>query len=664
MSPQPEASPGAPPAPERPAEEAPADSAPTLRAILDATQESVWLFGADGTIRLANRSALGRLGLPLEEVVGRNLADLLPAEFVSPRRERLRRVVESGRPLQFEERCGGVDYLHRLYPVAGPDGRAGLVADFCKDVTWRRRAEAAQRVADERLRIAQDAARLGIHDYDVTSGDVECDGRLRELWGLEPGEAFTYQKFMAGLHPDDRAATQAAVDAALDPVRGGTYRAEYRVVGRRDGVERWVAATGKVFYEDGRAVRLAGTVEDVTERKRTEEALRRANERLEEADRAKNEFLATLSHELRNPLTPIRNGISVLERAAPGSEEARRATRVLGRQTAQLARLVDDLLDLTRVLTNRIRLQRRPLDLVALVGRTLEDYASHFQSQGLELRAELCGEAAVVEGDEARLAQGVGNLLQNGAKFTPSGGHVAVRVRRDPLRRLAVLEVSDDGLGIPPHLLRRIFQPFVQAEATLDRSKGGLGVGLALVKAIVELHDGQVSAHSEGVGRGCRFVVQLPLAEADAAPAEEPGRQEGRAHPGPRRILVIEDSRDAAETLRDALGLGGHRVEIALDGMDGLSKARQFKPEIVLCDIGLPRMDGYEVARAFRADPSLGGCVLVAMTGYARPEDLQRAAAAGFHRHLAKPPDLHGLERLMAELLGPGPAPSREPGSA
>jgi signal transduction histidine kinase/ActR/RegA family two-component response regulator len=390
-------------------------------------------------------------------------------------------------------------------------------------------------------------------------------------------------------------------------------------------------------------------------RERSARALCAANARLVEADRRKNDFLAVLSHELRNPLAPIRNSLYVLDRAIPGGDHARRAREVMQRQVTHLSRLVDDLLDVTRVTRNKIALQRERLELNDLVARVAEDQRSLLEQGKVRLGVTPCGAPVPVHGDAARLAQVVSNLLQNAAKFTPPGGAVEVVVERSEDARQAVVRVRDTGVGMAPETVGRLFEPFMQADSTLDRSKGGLGLGLALVKGLVELHDGAVSARSDGLGAGSEFVVRLPLL-ADAAP-EPAGLTAGSRRRPRRRVLVIEDNVDAAETLRDALALGGHEVAVAHDGAEGLARARTFRPEFVVCDIGLPQMDGFAVARALRADDRLRDVHLVAMSGYALPDDVERAIAAGFERHLPKPADPVRIEDVFREL-----AP--DPGSA
>jgi two-component system CheB/CheR fusion protein len=398
---------------------------------------------------------------------------------------------------------------------------------------------------------------------------------------------------------------------------------------------------------------IAALAWTLVERKRVEEILqasevraREAAETLREADRNKNQFLAMLAHELRNPLAPIANSLFILDHAVAGSEQARRAQAVIGRQVGQLSRLVDDLLDVTRISRNKLTLQRKRLDLDELVRQTIDDHRREFEKSKVHIELVPASEPVFVTGDWNRLAQVVGNLLQNAAKFTGPGGRARVAVSTDRAAKLgAVVRVADTGAGMAPEMLARLFQPFAQADTTLDRSKGGLGLGLALVKGLVELHDGSIAAHSAGLGQGAEFVVYLPLSLEEVAVAA-PSRTS--APGGRQRVLIIEDNIDAADSLREALEFSEHEVEVAYTGPTGIAKARARKPEVVLCDIGLPGMDGFDVARAFRADDGLKDVHLVALSGYALPEDLQRAAEAGFDQHLAKPPNLESLEQTLA----------------
>lgn len=396
-----------------------------------------------------------------------------------------------------------------------------------------------------------------------------------------------------------------------------------------------------IFEDSGPVTHILADIRDITARRIVEMDRERLVAILREVDQRKNEFLGVLSHELRNPLTPILNSLYILQRATPGGEQARRAQVIIERQVKHLMRLVDDLLDLTRISQGKIRLQRTRLNLVDIVRQIVEDHHTLLDSH--QVTVDLPKEAVWIEGDPTRLAQIVGNLLSNAVKFTPKGQKISVSLTRTQER--AAVEVADTGLGVDPDMLPRLFEPFAQAERSLARTRGGLGLGLALVKGLVEQHGGVVEAYSEGSDKGARFTIQLPLIEAVATPGPTPSpKVDGRG----RRVLVIEDNIDAAESLRELLILEGHEVMVAYNGREGIAKAYVFKPDVLLCDIGLPDIEGYEVARTFLSDAALQAVLLVALTGYAGPEDQRRAAEAGFEHHIAKPPNHQVLEQLLA----------------
>ncbi len=431
-----------------------------------------------------------------------------------------------------------------------------------------------------------------------------------------------------------------------------------------DGGERAILTRKSLYVDPSGGRYLVCVIADITERKamecelvrahqeleqrvaeRTRE-LRRSNELLEEQDRRKNEFLAMLSHELRNPLAPLRNALWLLDRAPPGGEQAATAKEILNRQVIQLTRLVDDLLDVTRISRGKVLLQKTRVDLHEVIRRTIEDHRTLFGAREVSLAVALEALPLWIDADATRIAQVVGNLLTNAAKFSRSGGSVAISTERAS-GGWAVLRVRDDGVGIPADLLGRIFEPFTQAESSSPyRSQGGLGLGLSLVKGLAELHGGRVEARSDGPDRGAELVVTLPL--ASELPVIKMSLPPARDHAPRRRVLVVEDNLDAAETLRDMLLMWNHEVEVAHDGREGLEKARAFRPEIVLCDIGLPLMDGYELAHAIRVDPALAPAFLVAVTGYALPEDQRRSADAGFDVHLRKPVLIDAIEEILA----------------
>jgi two-component system CheB/CheR fusion protein len=389
--------------------------------------------------------------------------------------------------------------------------------------------------------------------------------------------------------------------------------------------------------------------EDITESKDREQRLAERENALRDVDRRKDEFLAVLSHELRNPLGAIRNSLSVLSRAPWDGEQAARTRSVIDRQASLLTRIVDDLLDVTRIARGKIELQRKRIELGDLVRRTLDDHRLSFEAAGLRLEGRFEAGQFWVDADAARLAQVVGNLLANAEKFTPRGGLVLVSLHRDDDRQVA-LRVRDTGAGIAPQVLPHLFETFVQAPQTVDRSRGGLGLGLAMVKGLVELHGGSVGLASEGEGRGTEVTIMLSTERPPTSPAVEAPDVAGA--PG-RRVLVIDDNADNADTMREALEQDAYDVRVAYDGPAGLALARSFHPEVVICDLGLPEMDGYAVARAFRAEESLKDVPLIAVSGYTRSDDVRRANEAGFDRHLAKPVDLETLERVIAEVSAP-----------
>jgi PAS domain S-box-containing protein len=364
-----------------------------------------------------------------------------------------------------------------------------------------------------------------------------------------------------------------------------------------------------------------------------------------EADRRKDEFLAMLSHELRNPLAPIRNAVAVLRLRGADAETVAWAREIVERQSAHLARLVDDLLDASRLTRRKVRLRQERLDLGALVRTTCDDHRGDLEAAGLALEVEAPAGPVWVSGDRTRLAQVLGNLLANAAKFTDRGGRATVRLAAAGDR--AAVAVSDTGVGVDPAMLPRLFEAFSQADRSLERSQGGLGLGLALVKGLVELHGGGVRADSAGPGRGATFTFWLPLdAEPPAAPTPRPDGE--AAAPARRRVLIVEDNVDAADSLRMLLEMAGHEVAVAYTGVAGLEAARARRPDVVLCDLGLPGLTGYEVARALRQGVETAGVRLIAVSGYGRDEDQRRARESGFDEVLVKPVSPAVLERLLA----------------
>ena len=376
--------------------------------------------------------------------------------------------------------------------------------------------------------------------------------------------------------------------------------------------------------------------------------LDRRAEALKDADRRKDEFLAMLAHELRNPLAPIRNGLEIL-RLTEGDPVAVARTRdMLRRQVEHLARLVDDLLDVSRITRGKVELRKQPVELGAALSRAVEGVRPLVDARHHKLTVVQPGRPVWAEADPARLTQVVGNLLTNAAKYSEEGGRIDLCLEEDG--EWAVVRVRDTGLGIPPEMLPRVFDLFTQVGRTLDRADGGLGIGLTLVRTLVELHGGTVQAHSDGVGKGSEFVVRLPRTTAPGPAGTGPGA--GRPVV-PRRVLVVDDNPDAGDTLATLLTLAGHTVEVARGSLQAVEAARRFRPEAALLDIGLPGMSGYDLARQLRAEPFGRDLLRVALTGYGQEDDRRRATAAGFDHHLTKPADPAVLSELLARR-GPG----------
>ncbi|HET7824478.1 MAG TPA: PAS domain S-box protein, partial [Anaeromyxobacter sp.] len=667
----------------RRAQEAVLESEQKYSAIHDHAPFAIALTAPDGTLASVNDAFTRLFGYQRDEVVGRSSVDLGIADPASRGR------VEAA----FKER-GAVRDLEVVRRTRSGEPRVvslniepvvirgrTFTLTTSQDVTERKRAEDAlersreglSRLAEASLRVVRETdlggmlqavseaalaltgARLATAGHGYVGGRFLVGGSARALDApaCPPGDMFEVRK--GGVHLDlaDGAEAIRLDDAALRahprwwglplehvPMRG---LLGVRMVGRNGQTSGMILVTdkagGEFGEEDESLLRQLATIASL--------ALQHVEARisLEAADRSKNDFLAMLSHELRNPLAPIRNSLYILDRVAPGGEQARKAHAVIERQTGHLTRLVDDLLDVTRISRGKIQLQLERLDVGEVVRRAADDHRASFANGGVELQVSAPDAPLFAQGDRTRLTQIVGNLLENALKFTPRGGTTSIALEENGVLRQAVLRVRDTGAGIAPDMLPRLFQPFTQADTTLDRSKGGLGLGLALVRGLIEMHGGTVTAESPGLGKGTELTVRLPLGGA-GAPATPPPRSV--AGPGRRRVLVIEDNVDAAESLRDALVLGGHAVDVAFSGAEGLSKARGFSPDVVFCDIGLPGMDGYEVARAIRTDEALRAVRLVALTGYAGPDDVARAKASGFDAHVPKPPTLEALEQSMS----------------
>jgi len=371
---------------------------------------------------------------------------------------------------------------------------------------------------------------------------------------------------------------------------------------------------------------------------------------LRESDRAKDVFLATLAHELRNPLAPVWNGLSIIKRAPGDTRRVLQVADMIERQVAKLTRLVEDLLDVSRIGTGKIELKKQPTNLVSILSSAMETSRPHVEAAQHKLSVRFPDESTDLQADPVRLAQVFSNLLNNAARYTRPGGNIDVVVEAEAEQ--FVVRVRDNGAGIPPDMLRQVFALFTQVTRPAERGQGGLGIGLSLVEGLVRLHGGKVEARSDGLGHGSEFIVYLPRTRPAASGAAAPGPAAQTPHPGlaVRRILVVDDNRDAADTLAELLRMLGNEAAVALTGAVALTRAPEFKPDVVLLDIGLPDMDGYQVARQLRKIPGMRQPWLIALTGWGQHEDKRRAAEAGFDDHWTKPVDPARLQELSRTL--------------
>lgn len=488
----------------------------------------------------------------------------------------------------------------------------------------------------ERLRLALHAANMGTWEHVPSTHATFWDARSKAVFGFGEGEDLTFDDYVNAIHPDDRERVFAGIAKAMDPGGSGECSLQYRVRPRGGQVWLWVEAHGHCTFQGEVPVRINGTLLDITERKLAEESVREAAQR-------KDEFLALLGHELRNPLAPIQTALDVMQLRFPGL--AIREREVIARQLKHMLRLVDDLLDLARVARGSIQLKREVLNLSETVQRAIEIASPLFEAKRHRLEVSVPTDLAIFA-DSIRFSQVITNLLTNAAKFTAPGGRIGVRARAEAGQ--VEIEVTDEGSGIAADQLERIFQPFVQAGREQAGAYGGLGLGLALVKDLVTLHGGSVEAHSAGLGSGSRFLVRVPLSTEQRSSESAPIRESNRPSSG-LRVLVVDDNEDATEMMCRLLKLRGHEVRVAGDGMQAMSVARGFAPQVAVLDLGLPLIDGYELAANLKAASVSGPIRLIAVTGYGQIEDRKRTQAAGFARHLVKPVDLDELEAALVE---------------
>ena len=755
----------------------PDDSETRFHEIADAAPVMIWISDTSKACTWFNRPWLEFTGRTLDEHVGDGwMRDIHPDDLRScvstyhaafDRRERLRN----------DYRLRRADGAWRIVEDIGVPrfSRGGEFLGYvgsCVDVTDQRAAEQALRQREEQLRLATEAAEVGLWDVDPVNDRLFWPPRVKAMFGISPDVPVSMADFYAGLHPDDREATTRAYAAAADPQVRALYDVEYRTIGKEDGRVRWVAAKGRGIFDDaGRCVRVIGTAIDITARKEAEAKLREreehlravvetspecvkivardgtllqmnrsglamvgasdesdvvgrsiydlmapeyrdayrafnervcdgshevleydivalngrrrhmeshaaplrmpdgqvahlaltrdvtarrdAEEALREADRRKDEFLATLSHELRNPLAPLSSALQVARMRDVAGTQPARMHEVMARQLSHLVRLVDDLLEISRINHGALELRREHIDVATIVRNAVETSTPLIEEGGHELVVSLPTEDAWVEGDSMRLAQVLSNLLNNAARYMARGGRIEVVAAAD--ERWIEISVRDRGSGFEPRAAAGLFEMFGRGQAS-----EGLGIGLALARRLAEMHGGPIDGRSEGPGKGAEFTLRLPRS-SPPEPTEEADPVDTKI--AGRRILVVDDNRDAAESLRMMLELLGADVRTAYNGRDAIDEFAACSPAAVLLDIGMPDMDGYEVARTIRQRFDGHPAVIVALTGWGQANDRRRSREAGFDHHLVKPADLDALQKLLAALPASG-ASDAEPETA
>ncbi len=551
-------------------------------------------------------------------------------------------------------KSGEVRWLRYLARPEKDAARAGVIRihGAVLDVTERKLAREVLEESERRFRQLAENIQEGFWLSDPLKSQIlYCSPAFAEIWGRSCDSLYEQPwSLLDAVHPEDR---EPVVRALERHGRGEPTDVEYRVV-RPDESVRWVRERSFPIKDPlGRVHRVAGIAEDVTERRQAEEQrrlledlLRGRNQELAAADRHKDEFLAMLAHELRNPLAPIRNALHIMKHAGNAGPVVERVREVAERQVRHMARLLDDLLDVARISRGRIDLRREPVAVASILRQTVEAVRPLIEERCHELTIAPPVGPLWVDADPTRLEQVLTNLLNNAAKYTDPGGRIGLSAGREGDE--VVVRVRDTGVGIAPDMLPRIFDLFVQAERRLDRSQGGVGIGLTLVRRLVELHGGTVEAFSPGLGRGSEFVVRLPLSAA--APSGPAGPDNGEAASlTRRRILVADDNRDAADSLALMLTMMGGEVHATYDGLAAVEAAAAFRPDVIVLDVGMPGLDGYDAARRIREQAWGKDVVLIALTGWGQEEDRQRSEEAGFDHHLPKPVEPDALKRLLAD---------------
>jgi PAS domain S-box-containing protein len=607
----------------------------------------VYLIDADFRLREVSLGAQ-KVFANVRPLLGRDFAEVLrqvwPEPFATEAIGRFRHTLETGEayaaPSTLQQRNDTDDvesYDWRIEQVLLPDGRPGVVCYFY-DLSERQRWEAQLRESEQRFRVMANGVPLIVWVHDAAGKLIFVNETYCSYFGV-PMQEMNDDRWRLLTHPEDGTSYADKFMACVRDRR--PFNGEVRVR-RGDGVWRWMESWAQPrFGADAEYLGHVGTSADITLRKEAELSL-------QEADARKNEFLATLAHELRNPLAPIRNAVQILSHPKLSSDQASVALQMIDRQSQVLVRLVDDLMDVSRIAHGKLQLRCQPVELRLVIEHALDAARAHCTQSGLHLSVTLPEEALVLDADALRLTQVLTNLLNNACKYTERGGHIWLTATRhgDSAR----ISVRDDGIGISPHQLAQVFDMFVQDTPGLARSQGGLGIGLALARSLVQAHGGSIEARSDGLGRGAEFVVLVPTVHKLAPfTSTESAAARLTVLPAGQRVLVVEDNVDGASSFAALLRLRGFEVLVVGDGAAALKAVETNRPDIVLLDLGLPKMNGFDVCRSLRARAETKHTTIVAISGWGQETDRLNSAAAGFSAHLVKPIEFEELLRALTE---------------
>ncbi len=665
-----------------------------LSALIESADDAIISKTLDGIITSWNEGARRIFGYEADEVIGKPVTILIPEghrdeEPAILARLRAGKRIEHYETVRMRKDGQLIDISLTVSPIKGPDGKIVGASKIARDITEQRQARRALDEASERLKIALDAARLGDWSWDAKTDITTMSENAAAMFGIPPGPHMTWTQMNELLHEDDREPARTAVDTALAN-RGG-YDVEYRVRHpKKSGSWVWIASKGHGIYaDDGSVVGMMGLVQDVSTRKTNEETLREQAEALrtlneiaqkaraeaeraaaekerlyrqaEESSRLKEEFLATISHELRTPLSAILGWARMLRLGQLSPNDTTKALDTIERNARAQAQLVDDLLDVSRIITGKLRMDVRPADPNSFIDAAVEAVRPAADAKGVRVQKVVDTGLLSIPGDPVRLQQVVWNLLSNAIKFTPRDGRVQVRSER--VNSHLEIVVSDTGQGISPDFLPHVFDRFRQADQKTSRQHGGMGLGLAIVRHLVELHGGHVRADSEGEGKGATFTVMLPI-----SPVYHVDSTGGRVHPGARdllppadttdrldglRILVVDDEADTRDLLKQGLEYCGATVKVVGSAAEAIDLLQISVPDILISDIGMPGTDGYDFIRQVRKlSPQRGGKVAaIALTAYTRVEDRLQALRAGYDMHVPKPVELTELIAVAATVV-------------